>query len=152
MFEIVKIYLFDIFIMNSDHNLGNFGFLYKNNEIQDIYILDNEFAFDDNEPVIISSKFDSGDELNKKVKLNTRDYNRDNLEELEYFLATSSSEFIDLFISMYNILTPEVVKNTYLNILESNNEDISKIDNIMYKYRINYKVMGELINKRNIRK
>ena len=45
-YQLIRVYLFDIFMMNSDRNLGNLGILIRDG-VADLCILDNEYVFSD---------------------------------------------------------------------------------------------------------
>lgn len=142
--EIIKIYIFDIILLNNDRNYGNYGFKMKDDKIEDVYIIDNELAFTNGE-VVLSSKIDINDELNSKVDIKIP-YDLDSsINELDYFLQTSSSEYYDMFKKMYDILEPDVVLKT---LLKYNVKDIRFKMNI---YKDNYRLIGELLNKRGLK-
>ena len=42
--DLVKVFLYDIFLLNGDRNLGNIGILESDGKAY-LYILDNEFVF-----------------------------------------------------------------------------------------------------------
>lgn len=148
MNQIVKIYLFDILIMNSDRNASNYGFKFwgdKDGEFDDIYIFDNELSFEA-EGVVLSSKFSCSDKLREPTSIKDIPAGNEKIvEELDYFLETSSEEFYNMFLEMYNILTPEVVEAE----LKKYN---SKFDiYLMRAYKENYEIIGKLLKKRGLK-
>lgn len=146
MQEIVKIYIFDILILNEDRNYGNYGFTINNGNIEDVYILDNEFTFQSGQ-VVLSSKLEFKDSLNKKNNINIPEELEDSINELDYFLQTSSHEYYDLFINMYTILTPSIIEQE-LNKIDLDYQSKNDMINI---YKQNYNLIGELIHKRGLK-
>ena len=146
MQEIVKIYIFDILLLNNDRNYGNYGFKFVNGKIEDVYIYDNGDVFS-NDQETLTSKFEFGDQLNSKVNLDFKEGLKENIEDLDYFLQTSSSEYYDLFKRMYDKLTPEVIKGE-LDKIEINYQ--SKID-MLNIYKENYALIKELLHKRGLK-
>lgn len=145
MEKIIKIYIFDILLLNDDRNYGNYGFKVNDGKIEDVYIFDNEFSFQTGE-VVLSSKLDFKDKLNKRVNIGNIPYELEpSIEELEYFLSTSSKEYIDLFNKIYMTLTPEVVKKELDKSLVEDKDSLYKI------YRENYLLIERLINKRRLK-
>ena len=147
MDQIVKIFIFDIITLNNDRNYGNYGFKFINGQIEDVYILDNESSFQDGE-IVLSSKFDYKDKLNNSINIDKVPYElQSSMEDLEYFLQTSSSEYQELFKNMYEILTPELIKE------ELNKVEIKKEykDDALNVYNENYELIGKLLNKRGLK-
>lgn len=140
VYDIIKIYLFDILFMNSDRNPENLGLIITPTGAK-IIMLDNEFIFDDMS-VGLSSKY-SPHELLKNSKycgwLDYPSYLQKNMEELEFFLATSSQEFTDMFWEMYKKATPEVVKNV---IKKHEKGTIGRL--YIEKYKQNYELIRTL--------
>jgi len=152
MKKIIKIYLFDILTLSSERFNGNWGILYDNNSSPyDVWIFDNEYSFDDFNSVVLSAKLEMQDKLNSRVRLDAKDYQRENLEELEYFLAKYNDIFIEMFIDMYEKLTPDIVSHVFKQVEEEYNVKISSKDRDLYKYRINYKAIDELLVKTGIK-
>ena len=75
---------------------------------------------------------------------------KQNMELLNYFLATSSKEFEDLVIDFYNRMTPDVVYKVILDI--EKDEDIIIFDKNynMELYKRNYQLIGELLIDRGL--
>ena len=138
MRDIVKVYLFDILFLQSDRNPDNLGLI--NTPIPQIVMIDNEFMFD-NMPVVLSSKYSCADYLNyyKCSQWVIEPFLRENMEELEYFLAISSDEFINLFWEMYERVNPKVVKNVI-----SKYADNETIKLYLARYKKNYELIGRL--------
>lgn len=143
MYDIVKIYLFDILFLNSDRHFGNIGLLQTKENVE-VVMLDNEFAFDTLE-VTLTAKYSRGEEsfsFDKEKYRKCERYLKNNLEELAYFLDVSSQEFINLFIDMYNKCPVSVVEE----ILKMHDKLHVKI--FIDLYRKNYELIGTLIKSR----
>ena len=146
MQEIVKIFMFDILLLNDDRNYGNYGFIIDGNKLKDVYILDNESILQSGE-VVLSSKLEYGDKLNSETNVKIPERLEESINELDYFLQTSSSEYYDIFKGMYDKLTPDVVKNELDNVGINYQ---SKID-LINIYKENYALIGELLQKRGLK-
>lgn len=152
MFQLVKVYLFDIFLLNSDRNLGNFGIL-EHDYDYDLVILDNEFIFSDF-GVNLYPKLDRDDELNcySSKKTITRNLSLGmifNLKSLEYFIATSSKEFYSLLEEFYQILTPEYIMYE-LDKLNEKGYVLEEQEKFVKLYEIYYSLIGDLLLERGI--
>lgn len=143
MYDIVKIYLFDILFLNSDRHFGNIGLLQAKEKVE-VVMLDNEFAFDTLE-VTLTAKYSRGEEsfsFDEEKYRKCERYLKYNLEELSYFLDVSSQEFINLFIDMYNKCSVLEVEE----IIKSHDQLHAKIFIDLYKK--NYELIGTLIKSR----
>ena len=145
MNEIVKIYIFDILILQSDRSLGNWGILFDGDRVDKVYILDNEYSFDGLSPVILNSHY--GDELNDKKD----DKYLNNMKNLENFLNYSDPEFILLFKKIYNILTPDVVKKCMVEVELNVGNNYRLNREMFYTYVSNYYEIANLCNKRGLK-
>ena len=148
MYEIVKMYIFDLLLLAPDRHSCNWGIIDNN-----LYIIDNENSFCTTSCSSISSKHSIFDKLNNHFNpsfyINTIIEN--NLEELEYFLATSSQEFIELFYEIYDKLNPFVIKSVFNNIELEYNIDIPFKDSNLNLYIDYYTLIGELLNTRGLK-
>lgn len=151
MYELVKVFLFDIFLMLSDRNLGNYGVLERNGK-RHIVILDNEFIFSDIETVL-KAQLDFDDRLKKYTNLKRRTMIINsidkNMKAFEYFLATTSSEWYQVVIDIYNKLTPDVVLEEFLH-LEEEGIFIEEKEYYMRGYINNYKCIEKILKERKI--
>ena len=152
MFEIVKIYLFDIFSVNGDRNHNNWGIVNKDDNFPEVYILDNEFSFDREYSVLLSSEVEFPISKHGGIEEFNPNSNEDsvlrfNHEDLTYFLKTASSEFIDLLVDMYNTLTPELLEDVIEEVKEINQLPLTHLYYIKDLYRKNYNAIGELIGR-----
>ena len=144
--------MFDIFLLNSDRNLGNFGIL-EHDYDYDLVILDNEFIFSDF-GVNLYPKLDRDDELNcySSKKTITRNLSLGmifNLKSLEYFIATSSKEFYSLLEEFYQILTPEYIMYE-LDKLNEKGYVLEEQEKFVKLYEIYYSLIGDLLLERGI--
>ena len=135
MYKIIKIYLFDIFIMYTERHLLNWGFTLKDGKIEDVYIIDNDVIFD-SESVILSSKFS---EMAMGI--------HSSLLNLDNFINESSKEYINLLLDYNNKLNPDIIKY-FLNKLNINDD---YINNILDKYNVNYNKINVLLRDKNIK-
>ena len=146
--QMIKIYIFDILLLNNDRNYGNFGFKFINSKIEDVYIFDNGDVFSDDQEALTSKpKFDSNlknipIELLKIVPEGFKE----SLDDLAYFLE-NNNEYYDLFINMYTILTPSIIEQE-LNKIDLDYQSKNDMINI---YKQNYDLIGELIHKRGLK-
>ena len=156
IYEIIKIYLFDILTLNDDRQEANFGINFVNGVPIDVYILDNELALSPIMPTYLKADFfdkPNYDEINEKF---LTEYNDDeiidnviayNLQELEVFLNVSSQEFIDLFIEMYDTLTPDLLISIYDELEKKYNTTFENKQANIDLYTLNYEMIGKLLYK-----
>ena len=115
--------------MNSDRHLCNFGI--QNGRA---VIFDNSFIFDTEIPPVISSTY-GADEQNNVY------------EDFLYFLKTSSQEFIDDFIKIFDFLTPTKFNEIMSNVEKKNNIKFEYKIKYNFLYRTNYENLKELLDK-----
>lgn len=151
MRDFIKIYLFDILFLNDDRVARNWGISKIDDQVE-LYAIDNEEIFSRKFIAQVQSEF-------AKVPYQNRVLTEDetlerNISNLKRFLETSDTEFYELFLSIYNTLTPEVVEDAYneLDSIELKEEDKElyfgdKEENLEL-YRKNYRLIGELIMER----
>lgn len=144
MNELLKIYIFDIIILGSDRSFGNWGLLFDSGRVTDVYILDNEYSFDNEISVVLDARLDI---INDK----TLDAISQNMKNLEYFFNTSSSEFMNIFYNMYNTLNPDTVKSCFENVEDDIGDNFRFNRELFYNYLQNYDAIGKLLNKRGLR-
>ena len=151
MVEIVKIYLFDILMLNADRVSSNWGFIVNNERIESVYIFDNELAFCVDSPVMLTAKKNYNDKLEKYSKLDNWHSLftavQKNIRELEMFLVMAPEEYIDIFLDMYAKLTVPVVRDTYEAILKEVGNNKTLFGNLEYLriYNDSYKAIGKLL-------
>lgn len=112
--ELIRVYLMDIIIMNSDRNHTNWGIIITSSGPH-ICIFDNELILRGDD-VKLTADFIDGDNLT------ALDDKPCLTEELDYFLETSTEEYLLLFEEMLNTLTPEVFEQI-LNEVEEEYQD-----------------------------
>lgn len=146
MRQIVKIYIFDILILNDDRNFGNYGFKVVNGDLEDVYILDNDLSFGYGN-VMLSSKFEYSDRIKEPISIeDVPDYMLPySIDDLNYFLKTSSEEFNILFKSMFDILNPDTVSKV-LEKLSLKNIKAKNKKALVDAYRENYELIGKFLN------
>lgn len=150
MLDLVKIFIFDIFLLNGDRHSGNYAVVEKDAKHK-VYMFDNDETFQSLFRVVLSATYDTHDYVkrpSKIIKKNLAYSTRGNNEILEYFLSSSSKEFCNLVIDFYYKLTPEVVYNTFLKIEQEENIRISNKDYNIKLYRENYELIGNLLEER----
>ena len=144
--EIIKIFIFDILILNYDRHLNNWGFTFKKGKLDKVYILDNEYAFYKLDKVKLTAKNTSGFDFNRSEEVLDK-----NLEELDYIISTSDLYYYDLFKSMYRILTPEVVEDVFECVELEYGISIHHKDILLNNYVENYNKIGELFKVRTLK-
>lgn len=155
MLDIVKVYLFDIMFLNSDRNAPNWA-LVNDGEGPYVCIFDNESIFDAY-GVVLSAKLTETDDLNNYSGSNNYEFDffdsygavvrSDYLEilhELEYFLSTSDNMYTELFESMLEKVTPEVLES----VIDSTKTDKKTKDMCVQLYKKHYKNMKVLVEAR----
>ena len=150
MLDLVKMFIFDIFLLNGDRHLGNYAVVEKDGK-HNVYMFDNDETFQSLFHVVLSAKYDRYDYVrstNRIIKDNVSFSKRDNNEMLEYFLSSSAKEFCDLVVDFYYKLTTEVVYNVFLGIEQEENIRISNKDYNIRLYRENYELIGNLLEER----
>ncbi len=150
MLDLVKMFIFDIFLLNGDRHSGNYAVVEDDGKHK-VYMFDNDETFQSLFRVVLSAKYDRYDYVrrtNRIIKDNVSFSTRDNNEMLEYFLSSSAKEFCDLVVDFYYKLTPDVVYNVFLKIEQEENIRISNKDYNIKLYRENYELIGSLLEER----
>ena len=124
------------------------------NEKHKLFIYDNDNVFEDAFRVLLNAKMNSDDRLEKYSSIslggNTTLSMEKNIEILEYFLATSSKEFSNLVVDIYNKLTPEVVEAVFSEVEKEENITFDEKEYNMKLYRENYRMITELLVERGL--
>lgn len=148
VYDLIKIFLFDIFTLSSDRNIGNYGILEINKE-KHMVALDNEFIFSDYD-IVLRPNLNYEDGLKKYTKLgNITDSIKTNMEVFEYFLACTSNEFYGLIEEFFYKLTPEVIEEEFNNI-ERIGLEIELKDYYLRLYKMNYECIEKILRERSI--
>ena len=151
-YQLIRVYLFDIFMMNSDRNLGNLGILIRDG-VADLCILDNEYVFSDFGANLLPKLF--FDDRLKSYKCADSLDNRlpicvlKNIESLEYFLATSAQEFYDIVLEFYNTLTPDLIL-LEMKKLNKMGFTLENQEHSLMLYKKYYELIGNLLLERGI--
>ena len=148
--DLEKVFIYDIFMINGDRNLGNIGIL-EDADGPKLYILDNEFIFS-KYPVDLLAKLYYDEHLKNYFYHNIKDipFNIERiLESLEYFLATSSIEYNYLVEDFYNKLTPEYIEYVFLK-YEDKRIIIDDKEVYLMLYKCNYNAIGKLLKERGL--
>ena len=152
IFDLVKVFIFDIFMLNGDRHAGNYAIVEENGK-PNIYIFDNESIFESIFRVELSPKYSKRDFLGNGTRIindpSATIGMKQNMELLEYFLITSSKLFCDLVIDFYNKLTPDVVYNVILEVEKFTGITNYDKDYNMKLYKKNYELIGDLLKDMN---
>ena len=151
MHEIIKIYLFDILILNADRVNSNWGFIVNDDKIENVYIFDNELSFNYESPVMLTAKGNNNFKYTMLDNWNTLfKSTQENIKELEFFLS-NHGEYMDTFLSMYEKLTPQVVRDVYESIIkEVGNHKVLNNTNFLLVYTKSYRAIGKLLKIRGL--
>lgn len=148
VYELIKIFLFDVFMLGSDRNLGNYGILEINNE-KHLVALDNEFMFSDYE-VVLKAQLNFQDRLKKHTKLrNVTDTIKSNMQVFEYFLAYTSNEFYELIKEFFYKLNPQAIEEEF-NKLENLGLIMESKYYYLRLYKTNYECIEKILRERSI--
>lgn len=151
-YQLIRVYLFDIFMMNSDRNLGNLGILNRNGVV-DLCILDNEYVFSDFGANLLPKlyfndrlkSYKCADNLDNRLPMCVLN----NIESLEYFLATSALEFYDVVLEFYNTLTPDLIA-LEMRRLNKMGFTLDNQGHSLMLYKEYYELIGNLLLERGI--
>lgn len=127
MSKIVKVFLFDIVIANSDRHAENIGFIVTENSVDLAPIFDNDFMlsefalYDHDYSVFI----EENDYLVMKEFIN-RDYNKRYPNTLEKFFNISATEYADEIKEMLEVISKESLEDIF-NELEQEDVHIPQL-------------------------
>ena len=135
-YEIVKLYIFDILLLNFDRTELNWGILDKNGR-PELYIFDNECAF------TIGSCYISCRESKpyEQIKINN------DLVEIPAFLEMATPEEIELLRSMYDRFTPQYISVAIDEVEKKIGREVTRKDTLLQVYKRHYIELGELIKQ-----
>lgn len=97
MYDIMKIYIFDLLFVNFDRRPDNWGILTSKQNQVDVVMFDNEFSFDPATHVSMFAYANCYSNVQVDVEFPT-------------FLKEASREYIDLFKYYYDLITPEFLE------------------------------------------
>jgi hypothetical protein len=148
MKQIITMYIFDIFLLIHDRERRNWGIL-SNEDGDNLYLFDNESAFNN---WYSTAEISTYEKVNKYESVTTgksrkRTAIEMNMEYLEYFMNTSSEEYVEIVYKIYNVLTPEILIDTILSV-EKEYGSFKDTKRIIELYKENYQAIGSIINKR----
>lgn len=142
MFDLTKIFSFDIIMMQSDRHAENWEILESNNKDAAylVPLYDNELCFDN---YSISTNLNV--EFEEETLINAH-YN------LKKFLSYSSDDFINVFLNYFEKSTPEVLEHIIKDIDEKYKGlfRYTYKEEVMKKYKENYKMLKEVLEELNL--
>lgn len=150
--DVIKMYLFDFIFLHSDRHTGNWGLLKTDEGIKAV-ILDNEGLFDAWPNTYVTSKYYSSDDLSQYhnwESLDCSDHDASYLNELEYFLKTSSEEYTELLNEMLDLVPPSVVSQVFMDTENEFNDKIKLKDSYLNLYKNHYQRLEELLGRRSV--
>ena len=108
--QLLRVYLFDLLILNIDRHIGNWGIV-ASEEGLNIYIFDNSLSFISGCP----PKLVFNDESRHSKSSDLKGYHHyyPTLNELKYFIENAPLEYIDILKELYEELTPEIVEKVF---------------------------------------
>lgn len=151
MSKIVKVFLFDIVIANSDRHAENIGFIVTENSVDLAPIFDNDFMlsefalYDHDYSVFI----EENDYLVMKEFIN-RDYNKRYPNTLEKFFNISATEYEDEIKEMLNVISKESLEDIFSE-LEQEDVYIPQLikDRMIEDLALNKKYIEDFLEKKN---
>ena len=141
--EIIRIFLFDILLLNGDRNSHNWGFANVDGNIE-VWILDNELAFYGYEKAKLTFS-ENGYII--MLGINNKVISQ-NITELLYLIDTSSEIYTDMLINMLDILTPSAVSDIFKEVETSYYINISNKEKLLNNYITNYNIINDLVRGR----
>ncbi len=133
MFDVLKMYLYDLLLINNDRDFENFGILIRDGKAK-LVIFDNSNIFDNDFPPEISSVYDSDDQI-------------DPYEDFENFITETSSEQIEKLITLMNRLNTDKIAEIIETIEKKYKGHYKNLPKILTMYEENYQRLQEIINK-----
>lgn len=145
MEQIIKIYLFDIIILNPDRRGANIGIYYQKDERPDIYIFDNEEAFYKGSSTYYVARDVIIPLLARNFLFNTKVVSNSNVEDLLFFIKEYGEEYFELFKKMLEILTPDVVSDIISSIEKEEKREFYMKEVYLETYVSNYNKICEVL-------
>ena len=155
-------YLFDLFFLNVDRHVNNFGFIINKGHYS-LGLLDNEeILLYDNLVPLINATYEKEKWYQELKQIQNNDHNKkEDLEmvirnNLKTFLNDSSEEYIELFENIYNMLNPMYFVDLLEKIEKENiiyTKDgyipliIPRKDELLRRYLRNYNLITDVFNK-----
>ena len=147
-YDLIKVYLMDIILMNHDRNNENWGIIVIDN-IPRICILDNELSF--NMPITsISSKRKKPDYIRKY--LSDDSLFEDTYTDINYFLENYNITGVATFKILLRILTPEFINELFDLVEQEYKVKIEGREILLEQYMEHYTKLQELLNNITLRR
>ena len=142
-FEVVKMYLFDLIVMNYDRNSSNWGIRFARQGI-DLCIIDNDLSF--TLPMCTISARNKVPYMMRKYVEDDSLIN-DSYREIQFFLENYYDLYIELFYLMFNRLTPSVVAQVMKEVEEETTRKIEEKDKMLKDFENHYGSLSYFIDK-----
>lgn len=134
LFDLVKIYIFDSLFLNHDRDPMNYGLLFQLDGTKEVVILDQESIL---EPL-----------LTLKLYYETSFLDAD----IEAFLMKANSEFIQLFLHYYHLITPEYLENLFHEVEIENHIILEDKARYLQIYQMNYQKIDRILKSCEVKK
>lgn len=146
--DLVRIYLLDIFLMNEDRHLGNWGIRRRNCNIN-LSIIDNAYAFLNRTQTYLRAKDNTYYEIIYKKDNDPEDYIvKLNIDDLEWFINNFDKKYISMLLDMFYKLTPEYIAGIFLDVTKKLNKSYFRYSQKFLRlYDINYQAIKDLLKK-----
>ena len=135
-YDLMKVYVLDLLLMNFDRSELNWGILNKDT-IPEIYIFDNELALS------MSSCYISCREHKPYEQINI---NNDE-DEIKEFLEVASQEYKDMLRSMYDLVTPAYLESIIEETEKELGREIDGREDLMKDFKAHFERIGKLIKQ-----
>lgn len=152
MDEVVKVYLFDLLLMQYDRHKANWGIKFFNGVPESISILDNEKMFSKKyQPHLVARpiedvKFVQAGKMDAEDKII-----KANMQDLEYFVSNYPEKHIKTLVEMYQKLTPNVIAETFANIQNRlKRRYLRGAAAAIHLYTINYAEIGSILKSHGL--
>lgn len=141
MSDFVKVYIMDVFLLNTDRNFENFGVRVTSDE-EKLCILDHDLILEKICYWHLTPKVETGEVIG-----DDKIYRE---EQLENFLKVSSQEFVDVFLEVYRLFTPTFFYEILKMIKINNKLAIEKEEELKQIYLNNYNHISEILCRNNL--
>ncbi len=143
--DLIKVYMMDILLMNHDRHSDNWG-IYKDNEGIRLVILDNDLCFTISKTVLSSKNI---------MPYYMRKYYDscvvvDSYDDLENFFREFGPSFRRIFISMYDLLTPDYIRATIDSVEKEYGVIVKAKEMYISLYETHYAKLGEICKNKTI--
>lgn len=149
MEQLVKIYLFDILVLNPSRESSDIGIYIKDKNISNVYILENSDCFYEKGRVRYTYNNRKDNYHFEKISVKNVPSISKNMQELASFLA-NEEEYYDIFNSMFVILSPEVIRRVFESLEKQMNKKIPNKEVYINRYIENYAAINENLIKNKL--